>query len=277
MVEARKHVLSLFTKSPQPGVTKTRLTEKHGGALSEQEAADLYLATTLDVAEAAFQALELCRHESGDGNIKDEYSFFISFTPESESTRLKAIFEAEFPGVNDIHYMVDRGRNFDEHFNDHYRQLFDRGYHSVVCIGGDLPTISPEFIHRAFRWLSYLEEGSDRGAITLAPCQAAGVSLVGLTADAPMDFTGVFYNPQGISALEALISIATARQIPTAMLETQFDVDTMEDLAHIIAVISAMTYTSRFQPGIHMPRRTLDWIAKTGLVVQTPPNPEHDP
>jgi len=274
-VEAKKHVLSLFTKSPQPGVTKTRLTEKHGGALNEQEAAELYRMTMLDVADAAFHALELCRHDSD--NSQDEYSFFISCTPESEKSTLRAIFEAEFPGANDINYMVDRGRNFDEHFNDHYRQLFDSGYHSVVCIGGDLPTISPEFIHRAFRWLSYLEETSDRGAMVLAPCQAAGVSLVGLTADAPMDFTGVFYNPQGISALEGSINVAAVRQIPTAMLETQFDVDTMEDLAHIIAVISAMTHTSRFQPGVCVPRRTLDWVAKTGLVVQTPPNPEHDP
>lgn len=276
-MKTRKHVLSLFTKSPQPGITKTRLTEKQGGALTEPEAADLYRATMLDVADAAFQALELCRHEASDNDSQDEYSFFISCTPESEQPELKAVFEAEFPHVNDIHYMVDRGRNFDEHFNDHYQQLFEQGYDSVVCIGGDLPTISPEFIHRAFQWLAYLEPGSNKGAMVLAPCQAAGVSLVGLTANAPMDFTGVFYNAQGTPALDAIINIASARQIPTALLENQFDIDTMEDLAHIIAVINAMAHARYFQPGIGVPRRTLEWVAKTGLVVHTPPNEEHDP
>jgi len=32
----KKHALALFTKSPQPGATKTRLTEKYGGSLTEQ-------------------------------------------------------------------------------------------------------------------------------------------------------------------------------------------------------------------------------------------------
>ncbi len=276
-MKSRKHALSLFTKSPQPGATKTRLTGKHGGSLTGVEAAALYRATMLDVATAAFQALDLCRQEAGGGDGRDEYHFFISCTPESEKPELQAIFGAEFPEADTIRYMVDRGRSFDEHFNHHYRQLFDRGYHSVVCIGGDLPTISPEFIHRAFRWLAYLDAGSERGALVVAPCQAAGVSLVGLTAEAPMDFTGVFYNMRGIPALEAIISIASARQIPTALLETQPDVDNMEDLAHIIAVINAMTHASYFQPGVYLPRRTAAWIAESGLVVSTPPNEEHDP
>lgn len=271
-MNVRKHALSLFTKSPQLGITKTRLTEKYGGSLTEQEAADLYRAMMLDVATAAFQALEMCRQMVTGGNSMDRYNFFISCTPESEKPKLQAIFEAEFPSVGDIHYIIDRGRNFDEHFNDHYRQLFAQGYYSVVCIGGDLPTISPEFIHRAFQWLAYLDAQSDRGAMVLAPCQAAGVSLVGLTADAPMDFTGVFYNMQGIAALEATTNIATARQIPMALLEPLADVDHPEDLAHTIAVLNAMVYASYFQPNIYVPKRTMSWVQQTGLVVHTSPN-----
>jgi len=38
----KKHALVLFTKSPQPGRTKTRLTHKLGGLLTEYEAALLY-------------------------------------------------------------------------------------------------------------------------------------------------------------------------------------------------------------------------------------------
>jgi len=273
----RKHALSLFTKSPQPGTTKTRLTRKHGGSLSDQEAADFYRATMLDVATAAFRALELCRKTAADENRMDKYDFCVSCTPESEKPRLEKIFQEECSNAGNIRYVVDNGQNFDEHFNNHYQQLFGQGYHSVVCIGGDLPTISPEFIHRAFQWLDYLGKESERGAIVIAPCQAAGVSLVGLTADASMDFAGAFYNMQGIPALEAIIKIAAERQIPVSVLETQADVDTMEDLGHIIALINALKYASYFLPGKSVPERTLAWIQKLGLVVHTPPNEEHDP
>lgn len=271
----KKHALSLFTKSPQPGNTKTRLTQEHGGPLTEQEAAHLYQAMMLDVATAAFQALEMCRQTATKGT--EEYDFVISCTPESEKPKLQAIFQAEFPNADNIRYIIDRGRNFDEHFNHHYRQLFDQGYYSVVCIGGDLPTISPEFIHRAFQWLVYLGAKSDKGAMVIAPCQEAGVSLVGLTAAAPMDFTGVFYNMQGIAALEAITGIASARQIPVALLEPLADIDHPEDLAHAIAVINAMAYASYFQPHISVPNRTMSWVQQTGLVTRTPPNEEHAP
>ena len=38
----KKHALSLFTKSPQPGITKTRLTQRFGGPLTDAEAAQFY-------------------------------------------------------------------------------------------------------------------------------------------------------------------------------------------------------------------------------------------
>ena len=275
MMSIKKHALTLFTKSPQPGYTKTRLTQKFGGPLTEHEAAYLYQAMMLDVATVAFQAMKMCRETATNGI--ERYDFVISCTPESEKPRLQAIFQAEFPNADDIYYVIDRGQNFDEHFNDHYRQLFDQGYHSVVCIGGDLPTISQEYISRAFQWLAYLDAQSDKGAMVIAPCQAAGVSLVGLTAAAPMDFTGVFYNMQGVAALEAITRIASARQIPMALLEPLSDIDNPEDLAHAIAIINAMAYASYFQDYISIPKRTMSWVQKIGLVVSTPPNVEHDP
>ncbi|MDD5703830.1 MAG: DUF2064 domain-containing protein [Dehalococcoidales bacterium] len=273
----RRHALSIFTKTPKPGTTKTRLTTKYGGSLSDQEAADLYRATMLDVTTASMRALKICRKTINDSNNNDIYDLFISCTSEKDKNNLRTIFRDELSDTVDICYIIDRGSSFDEHFNDHYRQLFDKGYHSVVCIGGDLPTIYPEFICRAFQWLDYLHSQQGKGAMVIAPCQAAGVSLVGLTANAPMDFSGVFYNMEGISALEAIITIASKHGIPTAMLDTQADVDTMEDLGHTIAIIHAMKYASYFSPDSYVPERTLAWINKMGLVVCTPPNEEHDP
>jgi hypothetical protein len=113
--------------------------------------------------------------------------------------------------------------------------------------------------------------------MVLAPCQAAGVSLVGVTRSAGVDFNGVFYNTGGLSALDALIQIADRKKIPTALYEALFDVDYMEDLAHIIAVINATAYTAKYQPGILVPHRTREAIAEMGLVTTTPPNTSHDP
>jgi glycosyltransferase A (GT-A) superfamily protein (DUF2064 family) len=270
----QKHALSLFTKSPQPGITKTRLTERLGGPLSDAEAAQFYRVTLLDVADAIRAGLQICRQKAPEGQ---SYDFVVSGTPESEIPRLQELFQAEFPDAATIRYIIDRGRNFDEHFNDHYQQLFAQGYRSVVCVGGDLPTVAPEFLHRAFQWLAWLDAGSEQGGMVIAPCQAAGVSLVGLTADADMDFTGVFYNQRGTSALEAIVSIAKARGVPTTMLEALPDVDNTEDLAHTIAVLKAMAYAMTYQTGIFLPRRTLAWIQENRLVVTTPPNTEHDP
>jgi glycosyltransferase A (GT-A) superfamily protein (DUF2064 family) len=270
----QKHALSLFTKSPQPGITKTRLTERLGGPLTDAEAAQFYRVTLLDVADAIRAALQICRQKGSEGQ---SYDFVVSGTPESEIPRLQELFRAEFPDAATIRYIIDRGRTFDEHFNDHYQQLFAQGYRSVVCVGGDLPTVAPEFLHRAFQWLAWLDAGSEQGGMVIAPCQAAGVSLVGLTADADMDFTGVFYNQRGTSALEAIVSIAKARGVPTTMLEALPDVDNTEDLAHTIAVLKAMAYAMTYQTGIFLPRRTLAWIQENRLVVTTPPNTEHDP
>jgi glycosyltransferase A (GT-A) superfamily protein (DUF2064 family) len=272
-MSSKKNTLALFTKYPEPGVTKTRLMQEHGGALTGEEAAALYRAMVLDVAAVGFRALKHCRQEKIFGG---DYDFFVSSSPATNMPKVQEMFETEFPSA-DIHYVVDQGRNFDEHFNDCYRQIFDLGYHAVVCVGGDLPIIGPEIINRAFQWLSQLEKKSGMGAMVLAPCQDGGVSLVGITKETKIDFRGVFYNADGVTALDGIMNIATHNHIPTALLETLSDVDNMEDLGHTITVINAIAYAAQFQSEIIIPRRTIDFIRQVGLFATTPPNESLDP
>ena len=56
-----RHAAVLFTKYPQPGVTKTRLMEENGGGLTAEMAADLYRAMVLDTASVTLRALDACR------------------------------------------------------------------------------------------------------------------------------------------------------------------------------------------------------------------------
>lgn len=275
----KKHALLFFSKAPLPGLTKTRLTEERGGILTPQEAADLYQASMLDVAEIGFRALQECNDLASvdNGSEPERYDFIVSCSPESEQPHMENLFAEAGPWPAAIQYINDHGRNFDEHFDDAFRQLFESGYHSVVSIGGDLPTLPANHVVSAFQWLAYLDALSDRGGLVLAPCQECGVSLVGLTANAPMDFTGVFYNLDGVPALDAFVAIAAERGIPMASLNPVADIDDTRDLAHAVSLMRAMAYASNFQPDIVVPRRTLAWIERTGIVINTPPNPEHDP
>jgi glycosyltransferase A (GT-A) superfamily protein (DUF2064 family) len=269
----KKHALVIFTKYPDPGITKTRLIQENGGNLTAVEAAELYKAMVLDTASVALHALGKCRQNNPQ---PDEFDFCISSSPESNLPRISEMFSGEFPSEK-IQYVIDKGANFDEHFDSCYRQLFHMGYHSVVCIGGDLPGITPDVIFRAFERLHELAGHSGKGAMVLAPCQAGGVSLVGITKETPIVFQGVFYNTQGVTALDALIDIASKKGIPVALFEALSDVDFVEDLGHMISVANAMSYASRFHKDIPAPERTLAVIRKIGLVASSPPNELRDP
>jgi glycosyltransferase A (GT-A) superfamily protein (DUF2064 family) len=268
-----KHAAVLFTKYPEPGVTKTRLIEENGGALTAEMAADLYRAMVLDTTEVTLRALDACRCRQG---LACDFELFISSSPEIDLPKVKALFSREFPDQR-IDYLCDRGKNFDEHFNDAFKQVFALGHDSVVCVGGDLPGITPDLLVRSFEWLIRRDASSGTGAMVLAPCQAAGVSLVGVTKSAAVDFTGVFYNSDGCSALDALVRIAREKELPMAVNEALFDVDFMEDLGHVIAVMNATEHASRFQPELAVPRRTLALIREWGLSTTTPANTAHDP
>lgn len=267
----KRHALVLFTKYPEPGMTKTRLMHEYGGNLTAAEAAELYRAMVLDTAGLGLHALVDCRRELGD-----EFAFSISSSPHGNLPKIKEMFGNAFRGTA-IEYIVDEGSNFDEHFNSCYRQLFDLGYDSVVCIGGDLPALTPDLIVRSFRWLSRLAADSKCGSMVLAPCQAGGVSLVGITKEAPVDFVGVFYNTFGVTALDALVNIADQKGIPLALFEAISDVDLAEDLGHTTSVLNAMAYAAKFQEGILVPQRTLGFIRKMGLIATSMPNEEMDP
>lgn len=269
----KKHALVLFTKYPEPGVTKTRLTEENGGNFTVVEAAELYRAMMLDTADVAVYALAKCRKNGAEGG---DFAFWVSSSPQAHMPKMQEMFGRALPNAS-IQYLVDRGRNFDEHFNSCYQQLFEMGYYSVICIGGDLPGITPDLICRAFDHLIRLGYDSQKGAMVLAPCQAGGVSLVGITRETQIDFSGAFYNPDGITTLDAIVKIASDKDIPLALFEALSDVDYGDDLGHMISIINAMDYASRYQKDILVPQRTLKWIRDTGLVASSPPNMLSDP
>jgi len=270
-LRAQKHAFMFFTKAPTPGLTKTRLTSARGGFLTPEEAVDLYTAVMLDVAEIGHKALEQL-NAAAKGDI---YDFVVCSSPASDVDRVRRILEETFPWP--VRYITDRGNNFNEHFDDGFKQLWKLGYHSAVSIGGDLPSMPVSHIVRAFQWLAYFDSEYETGGLVFCPCQACGVSLVGLTETTPMEFDGVFYNPDGTPALDAITALSAARGIPAAALDPVSDIDNAEDLAHALSLARSHAYVSQFQPEIMFPKRFLAWADATGVVVSTPPNTDHDP
>ena len=80
-----------------------------------------------------------------------------------------------------------------------------------------------------------------------------------------------------IPALDAIITIAEQRGIPVAALDTVADIDDTQDLAHALSLARSLAYVKQFQPDVTVPRRLLSWADRMGIVVDTPPNLEHDP
>jgi uncharacterized protein len=277
-MEGQRHAFMLFTKAPKPGLTKTRLTLEHGGILTPREAAEFYKIIMLDVADIGFKALEQlnrdARSRAGNGEA-DTYDFVVCTSPESEVPLMRRILHEACPWP--IRYITEQGRNFNERFDHAFKQLWQLGYHSAVSIGGDMPTMPASHIVRAFEWLRYLDATHEAGALVLCPCQACGVSLVGLTEATPMDFEGVFYNQNGVPALDALISLSADRHISLAALDTVADIDDVQDLAHTLSLARLQLYASRFQADVNVPRRLLEWADQMGIVADTPPNDDHDP
>ena len=279
MMTETRHALLLFIKAPLPGLVKTRLTEAQGGIFTPEEAADFFRCCLLDVAEIGFSALaQLSQEAETEANgSRRRYDFVVSSSPAGEQSALRHVFEDAGPWPGSIDFIVDAGATFDEHFDDAFGQLFAAGYSSVVAIGGDLPVMPPSHIVAAFQWLEYFAACSEIGGFVQAPCQECGVSLVGYTRETPMDSTGVYYNLQGLAALDAYVAKAAASGVPLACLEPVADIDTIADLAHATSLIRGLAYAEAHQPGVHVPHRTLRWLDARGIRISTPPNSEHDP
>ena len=278
----KKQALLVFSKPPVPGMVKTRLTVKHGGFLSDEQAAEFFKRSLYDVSEACMHALiELQRANdaavAADPSVdKITYDFFVSTTPAENMELMRETYDAIGPWPMDIHYLTDKGATFDDHFDDAFKQIFDLGYDAIVSVGGDIPTMPKTHIIQAFQWLDYFESQGTPGFV-MAPCQECGTSLVGASRDTPINHQGVYYNLDGKAALDAYMEKIVEKDIPCAYFAPIADVDERTDLAHAISCMRAIERAARYQPELFVPRRVLDWVDYLGITVSTPPNDEHDP
>lgn len=278
---AQKNALVLFSKPPVPGLVKTRLSTIHDGSFSPVQAATLYRRMMLDVLECCMQALDRLEEQNriereNDPSIPEQtYEMFISTTsPDCIAKMEKVLAEAgELP--RSVQLIEDKGKIFDDHFDDAFQQVFNLGFGTCVALGGDIPIMPRNHVVEAFNHLHNFQKLYPEGGIVLAPCQASGTSLVGYTPECGMDNQSVYYNLNGRPALQAYLDKGQELGAHIALLGTVPDVDTMDDLAHVVTVINALEYVAKDQD-IFLPHRTLDFIRVMKLEVTTPPNRNFD-
>ncbi|HHY59249.1 MAG TPA: DUF2064 domain-containing protein [Clostridia bacterium] len=273
-----KKAILVFTKVPQAGDCKTRLTEEKGGILTPEEAAFLYEACLLDVLDVCLSVgvdVWVCYNRDGD---RAYLNCLLAQVTGPE--RLAGVFP-------------DQGGSFDDCMQYAADFLLKAGHPSrladalLIC-GGDLPTLQPATLEEAFaklEMLAYSEAGQraavkearDRegrfiGAAALAgPCQEGGFSLVGLTCTTGLDFYSVFYNVHGITALDMLANKVQAQAIPIALTEQVPDLDLPVDLASLIPVLRVMELAALHDPRVKVPRRFLMYLRDIGLESVTVP------
>ena len=278
----QKNALLLFSKAPEPGLVKTRLTTERDGMFTELQAATLYRRMMLDVLECCMQALDRLEEQNrqereADPSVPEQtYEVYVSTTPAGSVQKMEELFEEEGPWPRPINVILDKGKIFDDHFDDAFNQVFDAGCGTCVAIGGDLPILPRNHIIDAFNWLHHFQTLCPEGGMVLTPCQASGTSLVGYTRESGMNNQSVYYNLSGRPALQAYLDkVEEMGGMHIAMLETVPDVDTMEDLSHVVSYINALEAVQKDQD-VFLPHRTLVFIRAMGLKVVAEPNRNYD-
>ena len=279
----RKNALLLFSKVPEVGLVKTRLTVLKDGVFQPEVASALYHCMLFDVVEiimaamADLEARPAVRDAQTGEEIRDTYELVISTTPAPNAAKMRKLFAdaGEWPRAFEV--IVDEGASFDEHYNHAFDQTWERGADCILSMGADMPALTKADVIAGFDALHKLD-GVEGGGIVLAPDQEMGVSVIGWTRQTAFDHSGVFYNQEGLTVLPAYIQKAARLGLPALYLPPIPDVDTMADLYHNITLVEALNYCAQSGDDVCPPWRTWDALKQMGWhEVRVMPNTLMDP
>ncbi len=143
----RHYAVLLFSKVPEPGLVKTRLTRLKDGVFEPDVAAVLYHCMLFDVVEiimAAFDELEKGNAKSGgaDSAGGNTYELVISTPASQGADAMRELFESSGVWPRPITFIGDEGESFDEHYNHAFRQVWDRGADAILSMGADMPALT---------------------------------------------------------------------------------------------------------------------------------------
>ena len=272
----RKNTVLLFSKLPEVGLVKTRLTTLKDGWFEPEVASALYHCMLFDVVEIICAALADLEEADAKGDVRDTYELVISTAPARNLEPMRKLFEDAGTWPREIVFINDEGSNFDEHYNHAFQQTWDRRADCILSMGADMPALTKSDVKFGFEQLHKLDD-LPNGGIVLAPDQEMGVSVVGWTRDTDFSHTGVFYNQTGLTVLPAYIEKARSSNLPVLWLPPIPDVDTMADFYHNVTLVEALCYCAEFDD-VCPPWRTAQALEEIGFShIYVAPNDLRDP
>ncbi len=202
----------LFTRTPVPGETKTRLMP----FLSGEECAQLHSCFIRDIYGA-------CARTGAD--------VLVFYTPEDRRDILAPLLGPDVP------LTAQRGDGLGQRMDNAFREAFARGYEAAVLVGTDVPELTAGALEAAFAALG----DSD---VVLGPTADGGYYLIGMTRPQPAAWDVRRYGT-GTVFDETAAALGRAG-LRAAAVSPCRDVDTPEDLLalwHAWAGTAAMTET----------------------------------
>lgn len=269
-----QHAIVVFTKVPKAGRVKTRLTEERGGILTPEEAKILYEACLMDV-------IDIC------ASVPNA-EVWICYDLGGDLDYLQALIAQLMQPSKIAGIIHDQGGTFDDCMQFAADFLFKPGQEerladSMLIVGGDTCGLQ---VHTLVDALEKLEKFAsneagrkavldDRltlgSAMVASPDQEGGFNLLGYTANTPFDFQTVFYNKQGITALEIVAEKAKEDQIPLLPLDIVFDIDLPVDIASLIPILNVLEQGACYDRNIQAPQRLIAVLRDMGLQSTAPP------
>ncbi|MEM8679481.1 MAG: TIGR04282 family arsenosugar biosynthesis glycosyltransferase, partial [Planctomycetota bacterium] len=193
--------LGVFAKYWEPGAVKTRLAATVGAALAAE-----FHHRCLAVLLRRFQTC-------GDHRV-------LGFTPAAHRDAFQALagppWELQPQGAGDLGARM-RG---------YFHAAFSQGYHRVVLIGSDSPHLRVPVVEAAWEALNTVP-------VVLGPSCDGGYYLIGGRPDMPEVFQDVAWGTAAV--LRETLRLIKSGGGDWRLLETSFDVDTIDDVARLVA------------------------------------------
>jgi uncharacterized protein len=202
----------IFTRFPEPGLTKTRLIP----VLGPEGACRLHRELTEKIVAQVQQ-------------IKKSYPLMVEIHFSGGSREQMAGWLGR-----DFQYVIQEEGDLGDRMKLAFRKAFRQGWERVVLIGSDLPDLTPAILRESFERLTNHD-------LVLGPALDGGYYLIGLKANCP----ALFGNPMIWGTEEVLKNtLITAERLglKTALLPILRDVDRPEDLSENIRVKYVSSY-----------------------------------
>ncbi|MCM2373966.1 TIGR04283 family arsenosugar biosynthesis glycosyltransferase [Aporhodopirellula aestuarii] len=189
----------VFSRYPEPGVTKTRMIP----ALGAERAAQLQQALTK-------RTLAVVNDFGADHSCDLEVRF-----AGGEASRMSRMFGAG------LTYRSQSGGDLGQRLTDAFATAFHEGATRVVVMGSDCPEIDSAILDEAFNALSHVD-------VVLGPAIDGGYYLIGLSANQPHLFEKIEWGSENV--LRQTARKAKQSRCKVHYLQTLSDVDYPEDL-----------------------------------------------